>query len=335
MKNTIKKYISKLPIKRKKKEFGGFCANCENPLDGSFCSKCGQSAKDFHRPFFSVLSESLGDALSLDNKFIHTIAPLFLRPGFLTKEFMRGRRARYTPPFRLYLFLTFFAFLLLSHNHTPHSEEAKKLVVENKDGKKVDIFDFTNQSNNKQDSLASDSNRLVFNWSNFLEEDKAEVDSTKVSNEVFFESKKQLDVVKKMVNLWKINPALLIDNAFKKLSQTLLFILPIFALILALFYIRRKRYLIEHLLISLNFHSYIFVIVIVTELAFLTGIDWLINSMMFLYFLIPIQLFLTMKFYYQQSWIKTFFKFIFVSFLYNLTLIIGLFYSLIALVAES
>lgn len=155
MKKIIKKYIKKFP-KKKVVHFEGFCANCEHPVNGSYCSNCGQSVKDFHRPFFSVLFESLGDALSLDNKFFHTLFPLLIRPGYLTKEFMRGKRVRYTPPFRLYLFLTFFVFLLLSYNHMPESQAEKNLTFTTEEGTDVDVLSFLEDVVSK-DSIDVDS----------------------------------------------------------------------------------------------------------------------------------------------------------------------------------
>ena len=126
------------------------------------------------------------------------------------------------------------------------------------------------------------------------------------------------------LEMWKLNPSLMMDTVLKKLSQTLLIILPLFALLLAFFYIRQRRYLLEHLLISLNFHSFIFIIVILSELLLLTNIAMLEEIAMYLYFSIPIQLFFTLKTYYGQGWRKTTFKFITLSFFYNLFFITGL-----------
>lgn len=337
----IKNYIKKLPV-RKKFHFTGFCSNCEHPVDGKFCTNCGQSAKDFHRPFFSVVSESLGDALSVDNKLFHTLAPLFLRPGYLTKEFMRGRRARYTPPFRLYLFLTFFAFFLLSHNHKPETDSEKNLTIETDEGEEVEVLSFfekaLNEEENEVDSLDIDSlvsdldieNKMItLSTDSLLKVDTiASPIKVKSGDEIINKELKDL------LNMWRLNPTLMMDNVFKKLSQTLLLILPLFALFLALFYIRRKYYLLEHLLISLNFHSFIFVIVILSELIILTGVELIYPFAFYLYLLIPVQLFLVLKFYYKQSWFKTFIKFLILSFFYNILLISGIFYSMLSLAVE-
>ncbi|WP_461630591.1 DUF3667 domain-containing protein [Labilibaculum euxinus] len=342
MKEIIKKYIQKLP-KRKVFHFEGFCANCEHSVNGSFCSNCGQSVKDFHRPFFSVLSESLGDALSLDNKFLHTIVPLFVRPGYLTKEFMKGKRARYTPPFRLYLFLTFFAFLLLSHNHMPETQAEKNFTFTTGEGKDVDVLsyfeDMVDENKNQIDSLESDSltnselKKGLFNL-NISQDTAQTAQSITFGGKGGKNNKFGNSDIKRVIDMWKLNPTLMMDNVYKKLSQTLLIILPVFALFLALFYIRRKHYLLEHLLISLNFHSFIFVIVIVSELLIMTKLEFFQSFAFYLYLLIPVQLFLALKFYYRQSWIKTIVKFFMLSFIYNILLISGILYSLISLVVE-
>jgi len=338
----VKEYIKKLPV-RKKFHFTGLCSNCDHPVDGKFCSNCGQSAKDFHRPFFSVVSESIGDALSLDNKFFHTIIPLFVSPGYLTKEFMRGRRARYTPPFRLYLFLTFFAILLLSHNHRPETDSEKNLTFQNSEGKDVEALSFfenmINENISRADSLGESSgfkNELIH--FNTADDSKLKSDTTPPLPQLKIKAGKELlsqnKALKKITDMWRLNPALMMDTAFKKLSQSLLVILPLFALFLALFYIRRKHYLLEHLLISLNFHSFIFVIVIVSELLIMTGIKAIYPFAFYLYLLIPLQLFLALKFYYRQSWFKTIIKFFLLSFIYNILLIVAILSSLISLVSE-
>jgi len=331
----VKEYIKKLPV-RKKFHFTGLCSNCDHPVDGKFCSNCGQSAKDFHRPFFSVVSESIGDALSLDNKFFHTIIPLFVSPGYLTKEFMRGRRARYTPPFRLYLFLTFFAFLLLSHNHRPETDSEKNLTFQNSEGKEVDIMSYIDEV---PESIQDSINTRNLNGTIGVTKTNDSISKESVPNkpvhiEIFNKPVRGNEAIKNLINMWKLNPTLVMDTVFKKLSQSLLFILPVFALFLALFYIRRKHYLLEHLLISLNFHSFIFVVVIVSELFIMTGIKAVHSFAFYLYLLIPLQLFLALKFYYRQSWFKTIIKFFLLSFIYNILLISAILSSIISLVSE-
>ena len=61
-----------------------------------------------------ALGEIFGDILTWDSRLWRTAIALIFRPGFLTAEFIAGRRARYVPPFRLYLIISFLIFLFLS-----------------------------------------------------------------------------------------------------------------------------------------------------------------------------------------------------------------------------
>lgn len=93
------------------------CRNCGTPVTGRYCDHCGQLAASFHRPIWSLLGETLGDTLALDGRLSRTMPLLLFRPGRLTQRYTSGMRARYVPPFRLFLlasllfFFTVFAFV--------------------------------------------------------------------------------------------------------------------------------------------------------------------------------------------------------------------------------
>jgi hypothetical protein len=87
------------------------CLNCGEVLTGQHCSHCGQRAKVRVLSLWSLLKDVLGDALNWDSRLWRTLRPLAFSPGLLTQEFLRGRRASYTPPFRMYLILSVAFFL--------------------------------------------------------------------------------------------------------------------------------------------------------------------------------------------------------------------------------
>ena len=64
------------------------------------------------RFFPALLREFLSDFLELDSRFVRTMKPLLFQPGRLTRDFLEGRRFRYTPPMRLYLFSSIAFFIL-------------------------------------------------------------------------------------------------------------------------------------------------------------------------------------------------------------------------------
>lgn len=79
------------------------CENCGTAMQGRFCHACGQPAE---RPTTSVrafVRQAAADITSLDSRILRTLGLLLARPGRLTREYLDGRRIRYTRPLQLYL----------------------------------------------------------------------------------------------------------------------------------------------------------------------------------------------------------------------------------------
>lgn len=88
------------------------CPNCDAPLTGRFCNVCGQLNTSFHRPVIFLIGDIIADTFDLDGRLFRTIPTLMLTPGRLTRSYLDGRRARYMPPFRLFLVSSLIFFLL-------------------------------------------------------------------------------------------------------------------------------------------------------------------------------------------------------------------------------
>lgn len=91
------------------------CTNCSNPLPGQadFCPACGQSTKVIKRPWRDVLGELLTELFDFDGRMLLSLRYLLIRPGFLTLEFINGRRLSYTSPVRMYLLISLVFFFVL------------------------------------------------------------------------------------------------------------------------------------------------------------------------------------------------------------------------------
>ena len=87
------------------------CANCGEVVPDRFCSTCGQLASDFHRPFWELIAGSLGDMFALDGRLFRSLPMLMFRPGRITRSYLDGERARYVPPFRMFLLASVVFFL--------------------------------------------------------------------------------------------------------------------------------------------------------------------------------------------------------------------------------
>ena len=86
------------------------CRNCGVPVDGAYCAACGQETALRLPTLREFLREAAGRYVALDGRFWRTMFALLARPGFLTREYLAGRRRRYIRPARLYLFATLIFF---------------------------------------------------------------------------------------------------------------------------------------------------------------------------------------------------------------------------------
>ena len=90
------------------------CSNCGAVLSGSFCFDCGQQDREVRRPFWRILRQLVHALLDLDGRVYRSMYYLYTRPGFLSSEYLSGRRANYTQPLRMFLVLSISFFLVVS-----------------------------------------------------------------------------------------------------------------------------------------------------------------------------------------------------------------------------
>ncbi len=92
------------------------CPNCATDLSQgeNFCPTCGQPNHDVNVTFGHVLEETLEGLFHFDSKVWLTLRELLFQPGKLTVDFLAGRRARFVPPIRLYIFVSVVFFFLLN-----------------------------------------------------------------------------------------------------------------------------------------------------------------------------------------------------------------------------
>ena len=92
------------------------CLNCATSLEAGweYCPACGQKNEELRLPLKHILEEVAEGIWHFDSKLWATVKAIATRPGKITAEFLDGHRVRYVPPIRLYVFVSFVFFLLLS-----------------------------------------------------------------------------------------------------------------------------------------------------------------------------------------------------------------------------
>lgn len=100
------------------------CLNCNAPLvsGARFCSQCGQDTANHPPSLMEFTHEFVSHYIAVEGTLWKSLWGLLARPGFLTMEYLAGRKQRYVLPLRLLLTLGLLFFLALkfmpSSTHT-------------------------------------------------------------------------------------------------------------------------------------------------------------------------------------------------------------------------
>ena len=93
------------------------CANCGAEVADNFCPRCGQHA-GVGRVTWRSVRESIGKVLGLDSRsFPYTLLQLLLRPGYLVRDYISGRRQVSYPPVSMLAIVSLVAVLVESAFH--------------------------------------------------------------------------------------------------------------------------------------------------------------------------------------------------------------------------
>jgi hypothetical protein len=208
-----------------------FCENCGSELSGEYCSKCGQRNVEMKLPFKDILRELIEELLSFDSRLFHSIIPFLVKPGVLTMEYISGRRAHYISPFKIYFFMSFLYFFTTAMVEKPEEnwQTQSKLNVDSS---------LTTARSDSIITLAKKGGIKLTIWKD---------DSGVVERKYGHRFAAGL-------NKLKTNPQLFFDAIKDHAPQVVFLLLPVFALLLKLIYLRSKNYYIEHIVFSFYFH---------------------------------------------------------------------------------
>lgn len=81
------------------------CLNCGHSFRGNFCPNCGQKAETKRLRLSEVMINMIGPFVGGDNRFIRSCRDLIFRPGYMTRDYVLGKRIRYYHPLQLFVYL--------------------------------------------------------------------------------------------------------------------------------------------------------------------------------------------------------------------------------------
>ena len=255
------------------------CLNCGTTLSGQYCGHCGQRARSRLISIWELMQEAFGDLFELDSRLWRTLVPLVIRPGRLTRDYLEGRRARFMPPFRTYLVLSIFFFLIaffdpreeLGLLFEPEETPTEEATEAGQDANEIrqEVLDelveegVISAEQAESGQLAGEDGGVVIDpggdqplstTEECQDMDVGEMPDWMASR--LTPDRLQVVCERVMADDGKAFIGKLLDNV----PAALFILLPLMALILKILYPLSKRYYVEHLLFVIHFHAFVFLI---------------------------------------------------------------------------
>jgi len=292
------------------------CQNCGAATGSNFCPECGQDCRDHTVSLKLLFHDFIDDVFTFDSRFFRSFVPLLIKPGALTLEYTRGRRIRYIPPLRLYLLVSLLFFFVVSVQVRSQMSESQWFQDTRIEATPDSAMVATVLEEIHDLGLAhEDSARLDLVLAGLAaraDEDQDDDDGAWLQVGSFSGESRNVDSVAFVTGLLKLVP------------KAMFLLLPVFAALLALIYRRSRRRFIEHLVFSLHYHAFLFLLF---TIAILVDVDVL---HLIVFFGMQVYLYVALRRIYMQGWRKTGLKFFLLTGAYNTVL-----FTLLVLVAVS
>lgn len=232
------------------------CPNCGTVLTGRYCSKCGQEDHSLAVPLHRLILDFLSDQFQFDSRIGRTLGLLLFRPGRLTRNYLSGQRQRYIPPIRLYLFISIVFFLVVGFIPV-NVRNAVQINERVQVGTPAIATQIAAAAATIRKQIASKlppgaATGLGGTIRHIAESAKTRAPAATTAMGV--------------VSRWlvarlkaaKDRPGDFWKQFRGNWPKVLFFLIPVFALLLKLLYLLRKRYYSEHLIFALHYHSVLF-----------------------------------------------------------------------------
>jgi hypothetical protein len=284
----------------------------------------------------AILEDVVKDELVLNAALPRTVGALLFRPGHLTEEYIRGRIVRYIPPLRLYLVSSILFFLVISfiglralervttpQPAVPTNVDSARTVLQEQQADLLAVdtsgMPAAARAGVRQalsgtaaalamldDTAADPLVRARLQRAAAGEAPLAPGTLQPWAQGIRFSSRLgwlKAPLERKVEQLGHLPARDALITAIRDLLRfaphMVFLLLPVFALLLKLLYVRRGRYYAEHVVFALHLHAFFFVMFLMTLLPLWSWFDWIPAIWIFLY------TWLAMKRVYRQGWFRT------------------------------
>lgn len=328
------------------------CLNCGTILQGNFCHNCGQENLEINESFGHMMNHAVSDYFHFDQQFFQTLKPLLFKPGFLTNEYMAGRRVRYLHPVKMYIFISVVYFLLLFQSgrepvritqteKQTAKKESKTGSIDKAIVKNPNIASFTKKRILEKPKPALHSHitikkveynprggiaavnfdaddttyREYIDKQNQLPEGERDGFFGRLVNQKFLTYKEKYGARAKEV---------FFDELKHNIPKMMFLLLPLAALILNVTFRKNKKFYVEHLIYTFHLHCFLFLVLAFIMLLQMLlpakkEIDGLLSFLGFFYMIWYV--YSSLKVIYNRSRFRTITKMTGMSLMYFLALI--------------
>lgn len=246
------------------------CLNCGTEVPGRYCTNCGQENTVPHETFGHLLKHFVADVVHYDSKTLLTLKYLLFKPGFLTKEYIAGKRVSYVNPIKLYIFTSFVFFLLyfaLTGNHegagtinVAESYPQREAITTLPDS----LRNFTLSSSQWWERLTMFHTKQQYDSMQMtLKKEYRDGRMQRQAAGVYFNS---LDHNEDSEKVRK-------ERLHHNIPKIMFVLLPLFALFLRWMYDKKRWFYADHAIFSVHLHTFFFILYL-----FCTGLDTLFHT---------------------------------------------------------
>jgi hypothetical protein len=306
-------------------------------LTGEYCAACGQRHEPHVHTLGHFASEAFESVTHADSRLWRTLGYLLVKPGFLSREFFNGRRARYLPPFRLYLVISLLFFVVAGLNSrmsvdddegppTPEKVEnlkkaADKLEADlpNTPGISQAAAEMRREAAKQQAALDAAGDPSAAAGAAAAKQPEVRSSLCEgVTRPGPDASWGQLALYGTCQKISKMRGEDFVDAVVHNIPRAMFVFLPLLAAVMKLLYWRPKRFYVEHLLFLVHNHAFVFLAFAIMAVSLRLPVVGehlgLLATAIWLYVIYYI--FRAMRVYYEQSRWLTFAKYLTLGFAY-------------------